>query len=821
MQLEVSRDTTATWRNQLLTNFRLPSSTVTLEILSKPQENLRMIIGVESNTILASNAKNSQSLNIAPLSRTQHLKGTCYNSDTPALTRGTSILTTTLALTACGNGTSEHDPITAHTSGQVVKGPLENAFVFADISGDGIYNNGEPFDISDADGNYSLFFSGSASIISTTGPTTIDHSTGLILDGVTLKAPAGSRLVTPLTTIIEETGLPASSIALVLGLPNIDILSFNPYAENAPADDALRVEKLSQQVLSTIRAISSAAEGAGLSAEDANAIAINAVSSYVGEKTIYPNANNVNFASTNAVFSIFEGALSIATSRGAESDKLEAVKHAISAAVANVNTKIAAVSDLNSSEGKATFAVSTSLASQAKAAANEGNAGSVLLNDQGYLYDLIKDLEATIIEITGGDEESSTNDGAAPPNIPSSPNLLLYINLPGLRSIKTILEADLISADSAIQGFYNDDGGLTDRLSNIDLDGIGETASVINVSNAGIEIVASNGYKLILNYDGFSPATLEELEDVIVEFFTQVNTLIAPTNLEGILLSDLALQEIGGQFNSIEVIRPGVNETEVVVVRLSTLNEALIWERPIAEATSVDTFIVRRDEDLDVIHVSAQRSSTNSTNAGDYTESVLRFEISDSGVIAYIGAEIGESWENVAHIISLSIENLGQSLNMILDESQVGDYFSSEIFGAVGSISTGDIDSLVTAISGLVSNFHLVYSQSHSTDSINDAIFKLSYSYDLTRVFTAEASRLVDFSDASTRQEIEEAILGLEFSFSESNIGANILYLYDESGILLFALDGISDSERAEIEERDTTGYELWLEYTQYEENLW
>jgi hypothetical protein len=138
------------------------------------------------------------------------------------LTGSTSML---LALAACGGGGGSTDAPFVPTSGQVVKGPLSGALVWADLNSDGLQSAGEPFDLTDEFGNYSLSGVGSASIIASTGPTTVDRSAGLVLDGVTLKAPAGSSVVSPLTTIVEETGLSASAIASALGVPNVDILS--------------------------------------------------------------------------------------------------------------------------------------------------------------------------------------------------------------------------------------------------------------------------------------------------------------------------------------------------------------------------------------------------------------------------------------------------------------------------------------------------------------------------------------------------------------------------------------------------------------------
>jgi len=126
------------------------------------------------------------------------------------LTGSTSML---LALAACGGGggtgTGGGDTGTggggtgggATAGGFVVKGPLQGAFVFADTNGDGIFNLGEPSTTTGADGSFTLPGAGMAAIVATTNSNTIDQATGLVLNGVTLKAPPESTVVSPLTTL--------------------------------------------------------------------------------------------------------------------------------------------------------------------------------------------------------------------------------------------------------------------------------------------------------------------------------------------------------------------------------------------------------------------------------------------------------------------------------------------------------------------------------------------------------------------------------------------------------------------------------------------
>jgi hypothetical protein len=161
-------------------------------------------------------------------------------------------------------------------SGTLVKGPLEKAIVFADLDGDGKLGPNEPSAETDKDGSYSFESSDlTAPLVGVTTSETVDKSSGELLPNVVLKAPAGSTVITPATTILEATpDIEPAQLAAALGIPTeaadgtaIDLTTFNPYAENADPAAALAAEKAAQSVMVTIKAVGAAAEGAGLSPE--------------------------------------------------------------------------------------------------------------------------------------------------------------------------------------------------------------------------------------------------------------------------------------------------------------------------------------------------------------------------------------------------------------------------------------------------------------------------------------------------------------------------------------------------------------------------
>ncbi|MGA1066984.1 MAG: hypothetical protein ACO3U3_14175, partial [Alphaproteobacteria bacterium] len=191
---------------------------------------------------------------------------------------------TLLVLSACGGRSS--DSGYENYSGFVIKGPLENALAFLDYNGDGVLGADEPWDRTGADGSFSLEGNvAGLSVVVQTDSTTVDKSSGEVLDNVVLKAPSGASVVTPATTIMVEAGVTKEEVSKVLGLPDgVDPTSFNPYSADIDPDTALAVEKVSQQVMTTITAVSSAVEGAGADKASAFSLALETVTEVVKEK---------------------------------------------------------------------------------------------------------------------------------------------------------------------------------------------------------------------------------------------------------------------------------------------------------------------------------------------------------------------------------------------------------------------------------------------------------------------------------------------------------------------------------------------------------
>ena len=196
----------------------------------------------------------------------------------------------------------------------------------------------------------------------------------------------GSGVVTPTTTIMEETGLDGASVNAILGLPaDLDPTQFNPFSEDADPEMALAAEKVAHQVMTTVTAISSAVEGTGASSDDAFSLAIASVGDIVRQKgeaiADDPNADvTLDFTNTDDIATITNRAVERVEETGVgDADSFKEMATTLVAAVSNVNNEIKNAKDLNSDDSKALFSLGSELNEQVKAAAEdpEGNLDSI------------------------------------------------------------------------------------------------------------------------------------------------------------------------------------------------------------------------------------------------------------------------------------------------------------------------------------------------------------------------------------------------------------------------------------------------------------
>jgi len=120
-----------------------------------------------------------------------------------AAKKGLGMSVLLLPLAACGGGGGGGS--TSSTKGFVIDGYIANGFIFRDENGNGVFDLGEPNTRTGADGSFTLGGDISKPIImdgSVPGAIDLDNPS-VPFTGI-LTAPAGSTVVTPLTTLIQQ-----------------------------------------------------------------------------------------------------------------------------------------------------------------------------------------------------------------------------------------------------------------------------------------------------------------------------------------------------------------------------------------------------------------------------------------------------------------------------------------------------------------------------------------------------------------------------------------------------------------------------------------
>jgi hypothetical protein len=141
-------------------------------------------------------------------------------------------------------------------AGTVVDGYISGATVYLDVNDNEIYDEGvDPSATTAPDGSYTFSTTETSGTVYVYGGT--DMSTNLALTG-TLKAPLGSDVVTPLTTLVsammESGGLSkeaaVTQVAAMLGIPaGTDLLNTDPVADASANPDLLKASMMVQSMV--------------------------------------------------------------------------------------------------------------------------------------------------------------------------------------------------------------------------------------------------------------------------------------------------------------------------------------------------------------------------------------------------------------------------------------------------------------------------------------------------------------------------------------------------------------------------------------------
>ena len=203
-----------------------------------------------------------------------------------------------LILSACGGGgggggSSTSAPTTFNVSGRLYDGPISDAKIYIDMDGDGTINEGDlhvyttgpkgAYDIPSAHANKKL-------IADLTNATDIDDP-NTALTG-TYRAPAGSKVISPLTHYLEVTGNVAG-----LGLKEQDIKTRDPFRDGTKDGTDKAIEVTARLVAGIIKttadpaALKTATEAAIASANTPPTAIVLSVNSYTidehtNEKTL-------------------------------------------------------------------------------------------------------------------------------------------------------------------------------------------------------------------------------------------------------------------------------------------------------------------------------------------------------------------------------------------------------------------------------------------------------------------------------------------------------------------------------------------------------
>mgnify|MGYP001244018899 CR=1 FL=1 len=325
-----------------------------------------------------------------------------------------------LTLTACGGGSS--GGVTASLrdfAGNAVKGPLQNAFVFLDLDGDGVYEagSGEKGDWTDANGGYSISDVdesniGAASVlrvftkdvataagISGAGAgNTVDTLTNADVSGLQLSAPDDATMVTPMTTLVAEGNVTEAQVKAALGLPaDFDVLNSNPA-------DNLATEQIAHKVMNAITLLSSAGEGAGYTEASSFGAAVDAIASVVTSASAAGGTVNLSGAGTVGSFGLTDIIDSFETKivgeAGGDVNKVATVQNTVVTLIEAKNGQVDELTSLDAGNISELLASDIDYAAQIESAVSSGDTdfNAIQLTSEGVaVTNLLENLAADAV----------------------------------------------------------------------------------------------------------------------------------------------------------------------------------------------------------------------------------------------------------------------------------------------------------------------------------------------------------------------------------------------------------------------------------------
>lgn len=236
-----------------------------------------------------------------------------------------------LVLAGCGGGGGYNPPGTS--MGTAIDGYIFGAAIICDSTPNGAYDIGETRVFTDINGDFDFTNTTSGacpSNVSIIGFGGTNTDTKQPFKGL-MKAPGGSRYITPLTTLMVDTGLSAAELATYLGLPaGSDVTQLNPMNDLSLQKKTLAVQLILQQ----------SAEAIGASAGDTSPETIRFIYSEV--------AKALGMALSTSSVPLIDGNNEIASSlvSSAITSSVSNIKGSNNPALANIKIELASVSGI-------------------------------------------------------------------------------------------------------------------------------------------------------------------------------------------------------------------------------------------------------------------------------------------------------------------------------------------------------------------------------------------------------------------------------------------------------------------------------------------
>ncbi|MBY4678746.1 DUF4214 domain-containing protein [Marinobacterium arenosum] len=327
-------------------------------------------------------------------------------------------------------------------SGKVIDGYISGATVFLDKDGDGVLDDDEVSTTTDADGDFSL--TGQGELVATGGT---DISTGLAFDGV-LKAPSGSTVINPVTTLVQSlvdsgksTADAEQVVTKALGLSSdVDLKTFDPIkeattegADETSVGTALAVQSANLKVANMLvqaAAVMQGSAGEELTAAEAMQATVEALAEKIseaadGDSTVDLSDATVLEDTVNKAVEKALNAIDDATVKETLKDKVAALADETATMLADANAGIAqALEGADTSSAlnaiKEAVKIQTVAQGDAKDAIKAGAEAGDLTDAQdsysgGKLTEAAGNVEVNDDAVTGGSDDA--NGGTEEPGI--------------------------------------------------------------------------------------------------------------------------------------------------------------------------------------------------------------------------------------------------------------------------------------------------------------------------------------------------------------------------------------------------------------------